>query len=337
MGINQNYINHVAIIADASSSMYHLRDELVKVIDAQVKHLAQRSTELDQETRVTFYVFNQVVECLVYDKDVLRLPSIKSLYRPQGRTALMDATHRGIGDLQQTAQLYGDHAFLVYVLTDGQENESHLVTAQKLNATLNGLPENWTVAALVPNVSGKFEAKKVGFPADNIAIWDATSVEGMVEAGGTIRRATDQFMTNRESGIRGTRSVFSMDPGNLNSSNIFKAGLRPLEADEFSLFDVGPATQEIKPFVLSHGINYRLGIAYYQLTKTETIQKGKQVAVHQKSTGQVFTGQHARDLLKLPDDATRVTPGYNPDFDVFVQSTSVNRKLLPGTSLLVTR
>jgi hypothetical protein len=334
VSVDQGYINHVAIIADASSSMTRHKPALIKVADDQIKYLAQRSTELNQETRVTFYTFNTTVECLFYDKDVLRLPSIRDHYHPQGRTALMDATHRGIGDLQKTAQLYGDHAFLVYTLTDGLENESHLVSSATLNRTLTSLPDNWTVAALVPDQRGKFEAKKFGFPAGNIEIWDTTSADGMVEAGGTILRATDNFMIGREKGIRGSRSVFSMDPSSLNTSNLYKAGLRPLKAEEFVQLPVA-ITSDIKPFVEDHGIRYRLGIAYYQLTKTETIQAGKKIAVRNRKSGEVFTGQHARDLLGLPDSALRVTPGYNPDFDVFVQSTSVNRKLLPNTDLLV--
>jgi hypothetical protein len=31
----------------------------------------------------------------------------------------------------------------------------------------------------------------------------------------------------------------------------------------------------------------------------------------------------------------QVKPDFNPDYEVYVQSTSVNRKLVPGTSLLV--
>jgi hypothetical protein len=333
--MNQGYINHVAIIADRSLSMTPHRDNLIKVIDNQVAYLAQRSQELNQETRVTIYLFNHSVECLVYDKDVLRLPSIAGKVFPAGRTALMDATARGIGDLQQTAQLYGDHAFLVYVLTDGQENESHLITRpEQLSGILNGLPENWTVAALVPNQRGKFEAMKFGFPKGNVEVWDTTSSEGMIEVGETIRRATDDFMTARSRGVRGTRTVFSMDPGNLNSANLYKAGLRPLAAGDFHLFRV-MAESQIKPFVEAHGVSYHLGIAYYQLTKTETIQGGKAIAVRNKRSGEVFTGQHARDLLGLPGDTVRVAPGYNPEYDVFVQSTSVNRKLVPNTDLLV--
>jgi hypothetical protein len=336
MTVNQGLINHVVLGLDKSPSMGPHQEQLIRSADNLITYLAERSKDLDQETRITVYGFNSTVECMFYDKDVLRLPSIRPHYSipRHSRTALRDATGRAINDLKMTATLYGDHAFLMYVLTDGLENDSHLISSSELSTMLNGLPDNWTVAALVPNTTAKFEAKSVGFPAGNVEVWDTSSMTGVAEASETIRRATDNFMTGRSAGIRGTRSVFSMDPSNLNTSNLYKAGLRPLEPKDFHLFRV-MAESQIKPFVEMKGVSYRLGIAYYQLTKSEMIQPGKKIAVRKKSTGEVFTGQHARDLLGLADDAVRVTPGYNSDFDVFVQSTSVNRKLLPNTDLLV--
>lgn len=79
--------------------MSHLTRELVKVADAQIAYLAQRSKELDQETRITVYTFNNTVQCVVYDKDVLRLPSIAEFYQPRGMTALIDATLKSQDDL----------------------------------------------------------------------------------------------------------------------------------------------------------------------------------------------------------------------------------------------
>ena len=52
-------------------------------------------------------------------------------------------------------------------------------------------------------------------------------------------------------------------------------------------------------------------------------------------TGRVFSGPAARQLLGLPCAEATVKPGENPAYTVFVQSTSVNRKLVPGTKLLV--
>ncbi|MEU3878202.1 hypothetical protein AB0E87_30690, partial [Streptomyces sp. NPDC029704] len=95
MSGNQNYINHVALVLDASSSMSHLSQKVVEVADQQIAYLARRSQELDQETRVTVYVFADKVECVIYDKDVLRMPSLKQLYRVGGMTALLAVGQAG--------------------------------------------------------------------------------------------------------------------------------------------------------------------------------------------------------------------------------------------------
>lgn len=92
MSRSQNYINHVALVLDASSSMRRLSHKVVEVADQQIAYLARRSQELDQETRVTVYVFADQVECVIYDKDVLRMPSLKQMYRVGGMTALLAAT-----------------------------------------------------------------------------------------------------------------------------------------------------------------------------------------------------------------------------------------------------
>jgi hypothetical protein len=334
--MSANYINHVVLVLDASQSMsYHARD-LVRVADGQIEYLARRSKELDQETRVSVYVFSNTVECLIYDKDVLRLPSISTLYRPSGMTALLDATEKSLRDLSHTATLYGDHAFLVWVLTDGQENASRTATQSSVAAKLGGLPDNWTVGVLVPDQRGVFEAKSFGFPKDNIAVWDKTSAAGVVEAGETIRRATDSFMVSRSQGIRGTRSIFSTGVDAVNAKTVHST-LTPLSADKHLKLSVGTMHDgyQIRDFVEAKGLSYKVGRAFYQLTKTEDIQAKKQVVVLENRTGKVYAGPDARSLIGLPDREVRVKPQDNHLYTVFVQSTSVNRKVLRGTSVIV--
>jgi hypothetical protein len=310
---------------------------VIKVVDAQIAYLAKRSTELDQETRVSVYFFNNTVQCVIFDKDVLRMPSIAGLYGTSGRTALIDATFKSQEDLATTSVLYGDHAFLTFVVTDGEENESRKHTPGQLTALLTNQAANRTVAVLVPNQISKFEAKKFGFPADNIAIWDATTAKGVAEAGETISRAVDNYMTARATGnFRGTRGLFSMGTDTLNTAAVIQADMKPLHPGAFLLFDVDRAWP-IKEWVEEHGIVYRMGTAYYQLTKPELVQAGKQILVRNKKTGLIFAGANARQIVNLPDAEIRVRPQHNPEFDVFVQSTSVNRKLVPGTRLLVLR
>ncbi|MFG2332715.1 vWA domain-containing protein [Streptomyces sp. NPDC048604] len=344
MSGSQNYINHVALVLDASSSMSHLSRKVVEVADQQIEYLARRSRELDQETRVTVYVFADKVECVIYDKDVLRMPSLKQLYRVGGMTALLAAALKSQRELAQTAQLYGDHSFLTFILTDGQENASHRcpgAPARTPRELVQGVADmietqddNWTLAVLVPDQMGKREAMQCGFPNDNIAIWDATSTQGLEEAGQVIQEATEKFMVGRTKGIRGSRAVFSTGGKAVNKETIKAAGLTPADPSQYRLV---PVTRDaaIRDWVVESGHTYRTGGAYYQLSKSEKIQARKQIAVLEKKSDRIYTGPEARALLGLPDAEVRVKPDHNDDFTIFVQSTSVNRKLVPQTRLLV--
>lgn len=330
--MQQNYINHIALVIDASYSMRGLSAQVVKVADQQIQYLAQRSKELDQETRITVYVFNDVTTCLVYDKDVLRMPSLAGKFSPNGNTALIDATIQAIDDLSKTPELYGDHAFLAYVLTDGEENHSD-AKPPALAAKIAKLKDNWTVAVFVPNQTGKFEAKKFGFPADNISIWDTTS-KGFTEVGETIRQTTDAFMKARATGVRGSKNIFNLDVAGLDKQAVTKS-LTKLHPGQYRFAEVTAKTA-IAPFVETlTNRAYRLGEAFYQLSKPEKIQSDKAVALFDTKSKSVYKGDEARRLLGLPDYEVKVSPASHPDFLIFVQSTSVNRNLVPGTKLLI--
>lgn len=341
--MNQNYINHVVLVLDASMSMRSNRSDLIRVADSQIKYLARRSQELDQETRVTVYSFSDAhdISCLVYDKDVLRLPSIASLYHMGGMTALVDATLKSMEELAETPQRYGDHSFLIFVLTDGQENASRR-SSGVLAGRLNQLPDNWTVAVLVPDQLSKREAQQFGFPRDNIAIWDPQGAHGVEEAGETIRRATDSFMDGRTRGVRGSRAIFSTGSDVVNDVTV-KSTLTPLNGSEYDVIRVHQDGAEIRDFVQSRGLDYKIGSCFYQLVRTdkkasEKVQPQKQIIVREKATGNLYSGSAARSLLGLPDNVeVRVKPGDNDKYDIFIQSTSINRHVVLGTDLVVMR
>lgn len=334
----QNFINHIVFVLDRSGSMRYQADKVIQVFDSQIEYLARRSKELDQETRVTVYQFGDETECIIYDKDVLRLPSLSKMYKINGNTALLNATHQAINELAETPQRYGDHSFLIYVLTDGQENWSHRVglrvSANDLSNKIKSLPENWTLAVMVPDQNGVFDAKKFGFPANNIAVWNASSAKGVEEVGSTLTTVTDNYLVSRSKGIRGTRNLFQLDANALASTNVSRV-LDVLSPSDYILLPVHKEAV-IKPFVESWTqADYRVGSAYYQLTKPETLQSYKQIVVQEKSTGKVYSGTNARNLLGLPNHDVKVSPADFGKHDVFAQSTSLNRKLVAGTKLIV--
>jgi hypothetical protein len=335
----QNYINHIAFAIDASGSMRGRDNEVIKAFDNQIRYLAKRSVELNQETRVSVYLFNTTVECLVFDMDVMRLPSLAGLYSPSGGTALIDTAIKVIDDMYKIPELYGDHATLFYLLTDGEERDSRHSPA-KLSAYIAGLPANWTIAVLVPDQRGVFEAKQFGFPAENISIWDATSVRGMQEMDRTVTQATERFYTARAAGVRGTKSLFKVDVAKVSSSKVAN-NLNELHPRNYDLLTVPSWVDgdrpEIRGFVeVNLGRPYRLGSGFYEFTKPEKIQPSKDILIKNRISGKIYSGPQARKIIGLPDYEIRVQPeNLDSTYKLFVQSTSVNRKLVEGTELVV--
>ncbi|MBD0694680.1 vWA domain-containing protein [Streptomyces sp. CBMA123] len=352
-------VNHVSLVVDKSGSMRQHQTQLIRVVDEFVKGLQEESDRLGHETRISLYAFDHEVQNLVWDMDVKHLPSLRGLYQvDNGATALIEAGVKSLDDLKNIWEGYGEHSFLQVVVTDGEENASGCSQSgqmhtrmgagkgttvlrtwiERIQGAMDNLPDHWTSAILVPNSLAKRTAQEYGFPAGNIAIWDADSSQGVEEAIGTVKSAATSFLRGREHGVRGTKNLFAMGQ-DLNTADV-KAELDALDAGKYILIPVDEQSP-IRDFVTSAGHPYKTGCAFYELSKREKIQGNKQLAVAEKDpatgrmTGRVFSGPAARRLLGLPAAEAAVKPGENPSYTVFVQSTSVNRKLVPGTKLLV--
>lgn len=337
----QNNILHVAFVVDRSDSMswYGHSKKVVPVVDSQVAKLKARSEADKLEIRVSVYIFDHEVDCVYYDKDVFRLPSIAGKYQTRGATALIDATMLAVGDLEMTPQKYGVHNFLVFVLTDGENNRSGH-RAGELRNKLHGLPDNYTLSCLVPDSRGEREASNFGFAIGNIKQWNASSEAGFEKAMADVGKATDHFITQTVSGVgfRGTKTLFSMGTDAVNTATV-KQNLTPVTSGfQIIHVDGDHHRTKIKDFIEENGLKFVNGKNFYQLMKPEKIQPQKSVAIRGKKgddKGKIYVGPAARQILGLPDMEVRVKPEGNPLYDVFVQSTSTNRLLIEHTDLLV--
>lgn len=339
----QHLINHVSLVVDRSGSM--TGQPVVKVFDAALDRLKSRSVELNQETRISIYLFDDAVECLTFDMDVMRFKSLKDYWKLGGSTDMVGAVYKSIVDHEQLQQMYGDHAFLQYVLTDGAHNHNGRVSQATLKSKIAELPDNWTLACLVPDASCSHNAKLYGIPKDAISIWSTASSTGLEEVGKQFSRAMDNYMTMRSTGVRGTSSLFTLDTSGLKPTAV-KRALEEVHPSEYEIF---PVRYHVKKFAEDKGTPikefveavtdapYRLGSAYYQPTKKVKIQNYKGILIQDCANGRVYEGDAARQMLGLPDFTVEVDPGNHKSLRVFVQSTSTNRKLFKDTFLLVRR
>lgn len=332
----QNYVNHIALVVDASGSMSGLSNKVVEVFDKELRTLKQRSVELNQETRISIYLFNSTIECLVFDMDVMRFESLRGYYETTGSTALIGGTVRAITDMQKLPELYGDHAFLTYVITDGEENVSSAIDKTRFRDLSNNFKENWTLACLVPNQRALFEAKKFGFPAEAISIWD-TSERGLETVGTVFTSSMETYMQNRAVGVRGTRSFFNQVNAKDLTRDQVKGSLSELPAKRYSIIlNDYPKAAQIKSLVEEKlPTNYVVGTGYYALVKKETVQAKKQIIIQDAKNGKVYAGTDARTLLGIPSGETQVAPGDFGMWNIFVQSTSPVRNIIPNQKVLV--
>lgn len=111
-------------------------------------------------------------------------------------------------------------------------------------------------------------------------------------------------------------------------------GLIPVPPTRFQVLTV-PFTTDIKGFVLSTGANFQKGRGFYEFTKSELIQENKEVVLRDRNTGDLFSGEDARNMIGLPfGERGVVKPTFFNQYEVFIQSTSSNRKLIKNTKFL---
>ncbi|KAL7575089.1 hypothetical protein ACA910_000457 [Epithemia clementina (nom. ined.)] len=112
-------------------------------------------------------------------------------------------------------------------------------------------------------------------------------------------------------------------------------GLTQLDEGRFQVLDIEEKVP-IKVFAHSQGLIFKTGKGFYEFTKPEKISLTKEIVLQKKSTGDFFTGAKARELLGVTAATaqTKLAPAALDEFRVFVQSTSYNRNLVPGTKFL---
>ncbi|MDD5290070.1 MAG: VWA domain-containing protein [Patescibacteria group bacterium] len=111
-------------------------------------------------------------------------------------------------------------------------------------------------------------------------------------------------------------------------------GLVPVPAGRFQVLRVDE-DQAIRDFVEDQGLVFKTGRGFYQFTKSEMIQEKKEVVLMDKNTGDMFSGEEARRIIGLPFGMRgKIKPVSLEQFNIFVQSTSYNRKLIGGSLFL---
>lgn len=319
--------------------MYHLakaaardyNDNISAIREAAITHY------LDTIVSVTECRDGKVSRAAVNSSVTFLKPLADGEYTTSGGTALFDS----VGDLIEIFEKAPDAddqnvSFLVMAVTDGLENCSRRYTANSLARKIRELQatDRWTFVFRVPK--GKsYQLRSLGIPEGNILEWDTTE-RGVQVAAQATRQAFTQYYTARSTGQKST-SKFYADLSNVSVTDV-KRSMKDI-SNEVTIWPVSQKDdgEWIQHFVERRlrGESYLKGAGFYQLSKPETVQDHKRVMIRDKKSGAVYEGYAARKMLGLPDTGSvRLRPGDHGGFDLFIQSTSYNRHLVAGTSVV---
>lgn len=328
-------ITNVAVCIDSSGSMSYLAKEAVDSFNAMVETLKTQSNKLGEEVNLSLYTFGDRVTKVFGLRPIdLVVKLSQSEYLANGGTPLFESCYNAMLDLQAAEVKGADVANLMTVITDGQENSSNYT---KKNAFIGAIPgligtDRWTITFSVPR-GGKQYLTGFGIQPGNIQEWDQTE-EGMKVATVNNNTGYANYLGLRSQGVSSTKGFFT---ANVDAQKA-KAAKKKLDDVRSDFKEMTVRTQDpktLQEFIEARGLTFVKGKSFYQLTKAEKVQSNKEVLLREIKTGAIYGGRDARDILGLPDGTdVKVKPADHGDWDVFVQSTSNNRKLMAGTNLL---
>lgn len=324
---SKKIVNNFILCIDESGSMSGWEGEVASSYAKQLETILAADAKEGQETYVSVYSFSYSTKIHKVNEPAKNAAVGFRIY-PAGGTAMLDCIQQAIN--VPPPQPNTDTSYVVLVITDGAENSSHITweTCAKLVAQKQAT-DRWTFAAMVAPGGKNNMVNLLGFPTGNVMEWERTTA-GFNTLRGQTMGATQSYSSARSAGQTFSSNYFTTDASKLSQKQVTKKLTD--RTKDFKSWSVDKEAS-IADFVTDKGVTFHIGAGYYALTKPEVVQSYKQIAIQRKGDKAIFTGAAARDLLGLPATDTKVVPGNHGDYDIYVQSTSHNRKLVRGTRL----
>jgi len=329
---------HVAFCIDESGSIQGIVKSLVAAYNKNVEAIRESVLAEGQEASMTAMAFGHRTlkhRVLYVGQQVQTVEELKDGdIIPSGLTPLFDSVYRAIKKLEELDDGHEDTSFIINVITDGQENSSRDPGIEETIRLMNrkiGM-DRWTFAFLVPNGHSSYFSRNYHIPMGNIQEWDSDTAAGTETAFITNSRAFTGYFASKSKGLKSTKSFYS----DLTTATVREARSALSEITKQVQFISAGQTDQIRNIIFGAGLTWIKGAAFYQLVKTEKkVQDYKLVALRVKTSGKVYCGVDARVMLGIDVPYTvRLVPGDHAKFDVFIQSTSVNRKIPTGTQVM---
>lgn len=339
--------NYFAFATDHTGSMSHIARQAAADYNSLIESVKSNASKHNIDTIVSHVKighsdgFHSTTTAPTVRLRNSSLAGLKPIHESEydtraGSTRLFDTVVECINILKSVPDYNdADVSFVVMITTDGGDNASR-TSGTQLARMINELQstDKWTFVFRVPR-DGVRTLTSMGIPSDNILAWEQ-SAQGVQAATAATSSAMDSFYQARTTGTRATRSFYA------NMASVKPEQVKAVLEDVSTKVTLYPVAQaehdmQIRDFVEKRtGKALLKGAAFYQLTKSEDkVQASKKICIRDKQSNAIYYGTAARQLLGIPlYDDIRLKPDNLGQYDVFIQSTSVNRKVQAGSHIL---
>jgi len=201
-GVEQKPMTYIAIVLDSSASMHKIANEIIGGFNSQLELFKEKSKETP--VKLSVVTFDTNVRPVMWDKEpnsVLKLS--ENTYVPTGMTALCDAVGDVISHYSTIAEDDKEAAFLIVIMSDGEENASQRYTTTRIKELITKYTDTtmWTFTYLGANQNMWEISETFGIAKGNTMAFSATKA-GVNEAYTNQNSAFDGYLTSR--GISGS-------------------------------------------------------------------------------------------------------------------------------------
>ena len=195
---NKEKKEYVLFILDESGSMSSCKKATIDGFNEQIQELKKTK---DIKTFVSLVKFNSSVNTLFWNKPLEEVEELtNNTFEPNGMTSMLDAIGISINKLQNDTpnRTIDDISFLVFIISDGAENNSREFTWDSIGKIMKTCEEDkaWTITYMGANQDLSIVQTALYIPTGNIMMYNNTST-GTGSAFTTMSNGTANYRSAR--------------------------------------------------------------------------------------------------------------------------------------------
>lgn len=207
---------YVTLVIDKSSSMMSIREDIIKMYNAQLSALAKEAKKSGIETVVSLITFSNEHKIVHDNVDVSNIKPLESEdYIPSGTTALYDTIVFVTEKQLKEHKLDKNDSALLIIMTDGQENSSVKHGGEKGLYYVKGMldavkfSDQWTITFLGTE-EALADIKDVNFGRGQMFSF-ATTPDAILNTSHVLTQGIENYYSARTTGSTATNNFFGKE------------------------------------------------------------------------------------------------------------------------------